>query len=103
MRDDVIAIGVNTVTPDTLNTMAEWADTILIMGDVVPVERVETLIATGKATRLDIGRDIWLKAMHPDLVRKLIAELEAKTELLQAERWPRTMYLQLIDQAHARI
>lgn len=72
---DVIAIGVETTTPDKRKQLEDWADEILIAGDV---DTSMTDIKDNPKTVVlaEIGRDVWGQPMHPELVRLSLAALE---------------------------
>lgn len=71
---DVIAIGVETTTPEKRKQLEYWADMILIAGDV---NTSMTDILDNPKTQVlsEIGRDIWGQPMHPELVRLCLTAL----------------------------
>lgn len=74
---DVLAIGIETTTLDTEIMLVQWADVVLIAGEV---NLGDSWLGTRPAKRIffleGIGRDIWGQPMHPDLVAKAINAIE---------------------------
>lgn len=68
---DVLAIGLKSNSRDTLRMLFGWADIVLVaenwMGGIVPHIKVRDL---------EIGKDVWNEAMHPELVRKVKRKLK---------------------------
>lgn len=73
---DAIAIGVETTSQLTLDEFEPWADYILIAGDV---DTGDTWLKKYQKScqLLEIGKDKWGQAMHPELVRLSIAALRS--------------------------
>ena len=80
--NDVIALGVQTSTPETLQYMVEWADLVINAGQTELVDYLDW--PSVKAyVYLGIEIDRWQKSMHPELMRIVVEELQRKTELLR--------------------
>lgn len=100
---DVIAIGVETTTPEKRKQLEDWADRILIAGDV---DTSMTDILDNPKTQVlsEIGRDVWGQPMHPELVRLCLIALEnAGIQLLGSPFYAtKEGYLAANDGAYAR-
>lgn len=96
MQDDVVVAGTETVHKDTLQLLVNWAEYVLLAGVALPEE-----IAANKdqVVALAIGADVWGVAMHPEIVRRTLDELARLfPALIQHTRWPKDVYVQLVEQ-----
>lgn len=97
---DVIAAGVETSTQRTMNLLTDWADIVLVAGDVkldgLPIY-FEIDIKWHKLS--EIGKDIWGQAMHPELVRRCIDALKERNLITDTSPNFGTLdnYLQAVD------
>lgn len=74
---DVIAIGIETTTQETLNMLGDWADKIYIVGektikDQIPIEFQSKIIW------LDIGKDVWGNFPNAQLLAILRKKLDGE-------------------------
>ncbi len=115
--NDVIATGVETTTPETMQVFVDWANHVLVCGDESLMDGVKPFHrhyfyhpAAGeiednraKFIHINIGADIWMKPMHPDLVAKLVPLLDDALKLPHAGYYsdPQT-YIQANAAAQAR-
>ena len=89
-QDDVeaIPIGVRTSSKETFKYMTKWADYVVVVADI----DVRNKLPKGSEHKLiymDIGKDKWEQAMHPQLVSKIrkalqqtvLKELKIRTKL----------------------
>lgn len=73
---DVFAIGVDTMTPCFLSHLSGDVK-VWIMGDASVAVKFAAMHPQIAYTHFDIGADHWLAPMHPDLVRRIVRELQA--------------------------
>lgn len=103
MLNNVIPIGVTTTDPDPLTMFRQWADVTFVMGDVAGIERLPPVWGKAPTIHLDIGRDVWGQPMNPDLVARIIGELQAKAGFDKLPtRWGVDEYQQLNREAYLR-
>lgn len=76
---EAIPVGVRTSSKDTINHMAEWADKIVVVADDHVMEKFPNGFRR-KIIYMDIGKDKWEQAMHPELVKRIQKSLK-NTEL----------------------
>ncbi len=85
---EAISIGVRTSTKETVKLLADWADKIIVVADGQVMKRFPNGYAY-KLIYMDIGKDKWEQAMHPQLVNKIkqalqqtvLKELKIRTKL----------------------
>lgn len=98
MFDDVLCTGIDTTTNNTLYDLYNWCDVVLLAYG----QEQYTHFSTPKNVRTiylaDVGDDVYGKAMHPELVKRVISSLE-RIDFIQGKptRWPRETYLQLVE------
>ena len=76
---EAIPIGVRTSSMKTIRLLSEWADKIVVVADG-PVIAKFPKGYEDKIIHIDIGKDKWVQAMHPKLV-KIIKKALLNTEL----------------------
>lgn len=74
---DVLATGVDTTTPECMRLLCSNASQILLVGDDSIVSKFESLYPEFGYKHVNIGVDRWLMPQHPELVAKIIEQLQA--------------------------
>lgn len=76
---DVLACGIETVSPNTFTMLADWADKIIVVGEKYVWDKVPKNEHTdNKVTWVDVGPDQWGNPFHPELqalARKFLDDL----------------------------
>lgn len=67
---DVIPTGIETTTPESMAELMQWAHRAFVAGEVGGAVELKAAYPDKVIILDSIGRDIWGKAMHPELVRK---------------------------------
>lgn len=66
---DVLAIGWEKNTKETMEMLCDWADRIIVMKkefcDKIPAKSADKMIC------FDVGRDVWSNPFHPELRHKI--------------------------------
>lgn len=62
---EAIAVGHLNVSPDTMNTLCEWADVIVVLQDYMVKEIPDKF--KDKLRLFDVGDDRWGVYIHPEL------------------------------------
>lgn len=102
-ESDVIATGVETTKPETLQQLMSIADRIYVVGDEslfvrLPIDQTVSFI------HINIGTDKWLHPMHPDLIQVLIKALEGDEYPRPANAdWYIEANKSVIDRVHSEI
>ena len=65
---EVIPAGVRTSSQETIRMLADWADKVVVVADGPIIEKFPKGYEN-KIIHLNIGKDKWVQAMHPKLVR----------------------------------
>ncbi len=69
-NQSAFAIGTHTFSAEDIDDLAAFADTIYVVGEASMLLELPERVRN-RATLIDIGPDIWMFPMHPDLVSKL--------------------------------
>ena len=78
-NQDAIAIGYKKVGEETLATMYNWADKVVIFDENFHILNDEPT----KIIRFNVGQDVWWNFKHQELVHRLYRELSKHPELWQ--------------------
>ena len=81
---DALPFSMQWNSPETLKMLGSWADLIIPMtqgfADRIPHE------LRSKVLVLDVGRDIWINSMHPELIERC-KELARRHNLTGDGKW----------------
>ena len=70
MRHDVVAVGVESNTPETIAMLAGWADAVICMQ---PVMALHPALKGHKMLMVcDVGEDTFGRAFHPELQKRIL-------------------------------
>lgn len=69
MGHDAVPVGADANSPETITMLSDWADLILPMQP--EYARVVPKRNRHKTVVLDIGSDVWMNSLHPDLIKKV--------------------------------
>lgn len=76
---EAIPIGLRTNTTKTIKMLGRWADVVIVLADNHMLDRLPNGLKK-KVIYMNIGKDEWEQAMHPELVKRISKALK-KTSL----------------------